>query len=103
MTRDRDKDSTLGGLQRPEKRLGLLVFDSRRHQTDSRGITNKLPVAFIVQVQALEVASDWMFGASLEIEFERPVPIARLLCIPGQSNSLGKARCVGAAVHRIVH
>src|SRR5687768_8201071 len=102
MTRDGDKHPALALLARPEQRLRLSVLVAGGEQRCAFWIAGELPVAFVVQVQTLEVAGDRVAGTKLKIEIKLAVAELRRTTFPREANPLGKAGRIAAAIDGIV-
>src|SRR6476659_4120014 len=102
MAEDRDEHAAFLWLHRPEERLRCTVFHAGRELANLAAIADELPVALVNELDLVEVSADRMPTAGLEAEFERAMPELGTAPLPGQADSLGEARSVLAAVHRIV-
>src|SRR5262245_34433700 len=98
MAGDRDEDAPLRGFERPEERLRLAVFRAAGEQSNPLRVADELPIALIVEVDGAEIAADRVARTGGEAEVERAVAKLGPPALPGETDPLGEARRVRAAI-----
>src|SRR5690606_21476802 len=73
VARDRNKHAARPHFVRPEQRLRLTVLVPLSDELNSARIADKLPIAFVDEVNTIEVAGDRVIAPGTEVELEGPV------------------------------